>query len=167
MSNSLSRRGLLAVAGGTALAAVPAVEAGATGNNNWLHRRSVRVAHAFYRALQAKDIEAFAKLWTADAVYRVPVTATGEPGQMIGREVIVAGLDGFFALFGEVQFEWEVEPLADPSRAMAIWSLDIELVASGTYRNSGVAIFQLRGDRISDFSEYFDTAAFLRVFGPA
>lgn len=124
-----------------------------------------RVAHQFYKALQAKDIDAFAKLWTRDAVYRVPVTADGVPGQMTGRDEIVSALREFFQLFGETRFTWQVEPMRDRDRLMATWTLDIQLVSGVRYRNRGVAIFQLERGRISDFSEYFDTAAFLAVFG--
>jgi ketosteroid isomerase-like protein len=123
------------------------------------------VAHQFYKALQAKDIDAFAKLWTRDAVYRVPVTADGVPGQMTGRDEIVSALREFFQLFGETRFTWQVEPLRDRDRLMATWTLDIQLVSGVRYQNRGVAIFQLERGRIADFSEYFDTAAFLAVFG--
>ncbi|MFD0853040.1 nuclear transport factor 2 family protein, partial [Actinomadura adrarensis] len=132
---------------------------------NGQRRRSLRVADAFYRALEAKDVDAFAALWTHDAVYRVPVTAEGVPGQTVGRDAIVANIRGFFELFGEAQFTWDLEPMLDPRRVMAIWSMDVELLAGGRYINRGVAIFHLRGERIADFSEYYDTAAFLDAFG--
>ncbi|GLW08090.1 hypothetical protein Misp01_32200 [Microtetraspora sp. NBRC 13810] len=127
--------------------------------------RSLRTVDAFYRALQAKDIDRFATLWTRDAVYRVPVTPQGVPGATVGRDAIVSGIGDFFRLFGETRFTWRAEPMLDPRRVMATWTLDIELVAGGTYRNRGVAIFHMDGDRIADFTEYFDTAAFLKAFG--
>ncbi|MFG1711127.1 nuclear transport factor 2 family protein [Nonomuraea sp. M3C6] len=127
--------------------------------------RSIRVAQAFYEALEAKDIDRFATLWTKDAVYRVPATADGSPGQLVGRDAIVSGIGEFFKLFGDTQFEWKIEPMLDPRRVIATWSLDIDLVAGGTYRNRGVAIIQVSGDRIAEFTEYFDTHAFLQTFG--
>jgi ketosteroid isomerase-like protein len=128
---------------------------------------AVDVVHAFYRSLQAKDIEAFAALWTPDAVYRVPVTPEGAPGQTVGRDAIVSSLREFFALFCDTRFTWQPEPMSDPQRAMATWTLDIQLRTGGTYQNRGVAIFQLKDGKISDFTEYFDTAAFLNAFGRA
>ncbi|MBC7268464.1 MAG: nuclear transport factor 2 family protein [Streptomyces sp.] len=125
---------------------------------------SVRVVDDFYRALQAKDLDAFARLWAADAVYRVPVTPDGVPGQFAGREAIVAGLGGFFSLFGEVRFTWDAEAMADPRRVLATWEMEIELLAGGTYRNRGASIFQLEQGRIARFTEHVDTAAFLALF---
>ncbi|MGX1915725.1 nuclear transport factor 2 family protein [Streptomyces phaeochromogenes] len=127
-------------------------------------RRGVRVAHDFYRALQAKDMDAFAELWTQDAVYRVPVTPDGVPGEFVGRNTIVAGLRGFFALFGEVRLTWDAEPMGDPRQVLATWTLEVELLAGGTYRNRGVSVFRLEGGRIAEFTEYVDTAAFLGLF---
>jgi ketosteroid isomerase-like protein len=146
-------------------APVSAVES-AVLNAGHQRARSLRTVEAFYRALQAKDIDRFAGLWTKDAVYRVPVTAEGVPGQIEGRDAIVSGIGDFFELFGETRFTWKAEPMLDSRRVMATWTLDIELVAGGTYRNRGVAIFQMDGDRIADFSEYFDTAAFLKTSAP-
>ncbi|GAB3768839.1 nuclear transport factor 2 family protein [Microlunatus parietis] len=159
----LPRRAALGMVGGATIAGAAGLarptDAVATGRQD-----RTRIVHAFYRALQAKDIDAFAELWTEDAVYRVPVDPAGKPGALVGREAIVSGLRGFFALFGKTQFTWEVEPLRDPNQVMATWSLDIELLAGGRYRNRGVAIFRFRRNRIVEFVEYFDTAAFLGVF---
>ncbi|WP_053666628.1 nuclear transport factor 2 family protein [Streptomyces sp. MMG1121] len=123
-----------------------------------------KIVQEFYRALQAKDIDAFERLWTADAVYRVPVTPEGVPGAFTGRAAIVAGLRQFFALFGETRVTWDTEPMGDPHKMLATWSLETELLAGGTYRNRGVSIFRLEGERIAEFTEYVDTAAFLRIF---
>ncbi|WP_405791512.1 nuclear transport factor 2 family protein [Streptomyces sp. NBC_01506] len=124
----------------------------------------LRVVDDFYRALQAKDLDAWGELWTADAVYRVPVTPDGVRGEFAGRETIVAALRGFFALFGRVRFTWDAEPGGDPRRVLATWTLEVELLAGGVYRNRGVALFRLEGERIAEFTEYADTAAFLGVF---
>jgi ketosteroid isomerase-like protein len=124
-----------------------------------------RVAHEFYRALEAQDIDRFARLWTEDAVYRVPMTPDGVPGQLEGRDAIVSGLDGFFDLFGATDFTWHVEPMADRDKVFATWSLDIELVAGGRYQNQGAAVFELHRGRIVEFTEWFDTAAYLATFG--
>ncbi|MFD0317909.1 nuclear transport factor 2 family protein [Streptomyces flavalbus] len=126
--------------------------------------RSVRVVDDFYRALQAKDLDAFARLWAADAVYRVPVTPDGVPGEFTGRAAIVAGLGGFFSLFGEVRFTWQAEAMADPRRVLATWEMEIELLAGGTYRNRGTSVFQLERGLITHFTEHVDTAAFLALF---
>ncbi|MEU3794760.1 nuclear transport factor 2 family protein [Streptomyces fructofermentans] len=128
------------------------------------HRPGVDVAHDFYRALQAKDIDAFGRLWTEDAVYRVPVTPDGVPGEFVGREAVVAGLGGFFSLFGEVRCTWEVQPMGDPCQVLSQWTLEVDLLSGGTYRNRGASVFRLEGERIAEFTEYVDTAAFLGVF---
>lgn len=128
------------------------------------HSHGLRAVDDFYRALRAKDIDAFAELWTADAVYRVPTTPDGVPGEFAGRDVIVAGLGGFFALFGEVRLTWDAEPMADPQKVLATWTMEVDLLAGGTYRNRGASLFRLEQGRIAEFSEHVDTAAFLTVF---
>lgn len=162
MSERVSRRNVLAAAGGSAVAVLGGANAAGAGHRD---RRSVRVANAFYEALQAKDIDAYAALWTSDAVWWAPITAEGGPGEIVGRDAIVANLRGAFEVFGDVQFTWEVEPLLDPRHALATWTLDIELLPGGRYLNRGVAIFRLRGDRIARFAEHFDTVAWQEVFG--
>ncbi len=127
-------------------------------------RRGVRVVGDFYRALQAKDIDAFGRLWTADAVYRIPVTPDGVPGEFAGRDTIVAGLGQFFGFFGETRLTWDAEPMGDPNKTLATWTLEIDMLAGGTYRNRGVALFRLEGERIAEFTEHVDTAAFLGIF---
>jgi ketosteroid isomerase-like protein len=163
MSDRISRRTVLAAAAGGSTVAVlgDANVAGARHRD----RRSVRVADAFYRALQAKDIDAFAALWTDDAVWWAPITVEGGPGEIVGRDAIMANLRGAFEVFGDVQFTWEVEPLLDPRHALATWTLDIELLTGGRYINRGVAIFRLRGERIAHFAEHFDTIAWQAAFG--
>jgi ketosteroid isomerase-like protein len=126
--------------------------------------RALRVTHDFYRALQAKDIDALADLWTADAGYRVPATPAGEPGEFAGRDVILAALGQFFTLFGDTRITWDAEQMADPRQMLATWTLEIELLNGGTYRNRGVSIFRLEGGRIAEYTEYVDTAAFLAIF---
>jgi ketosteroid isomerase-like protein len=155
----------LAAAAMTAAVLVSGTPAAAQGPAVTRHGTGVRVANEFYEALEAKDIERFARLWTEDAVYRVPVTPEGVPGVLVGRDAIVAGLNEFFQLFGDTDFTWTIEPMRDPNKVLATWSLDIELVAGGRYLNEGAAIFQLERGRIADFTEYFDTAGYLEIFG--
>lgn len=128
-------------------------------------RPAERVADEFYRALEAKDIDRFARLWAEDAVYRVPVTPEGVPGALVGRDAIVSGLAEFFRLFGDTDFTWELEPMRDPDKVHAVWSLDIDLVAGGRYVNNGAAVLELERGRIVEFTEWFDTAGYLEVFG--
>jgi ketosteroid isomerase-like protein len=71
----------------------------------------------------------------------------------------------FFAIFEETQFTWSVEPMLDPRRVFAVWTLDILLTDGRRYQNEGASVFQLRRDRIADFTDFFDTAAFLRIVG--
>jgi ketosteroid isomerase-like protein len=165
----LSRRAVLAGTGAAtgALLTVSAPERAHGSGPERRRQRNIHTVNAFYQALQSKDIDTFATLWTVDAVYRVPVTPEGVPGATVGRDAIVAGLREFFALFATVRFTWTVEPMLDPTRMLAFWALDIDLVAGGKYLNRGVSIFQMRGDRIADFDEYFDTRAFLDTFAPS
>ncbi|PRX97005.1 nuclear transport factor 2 family protein [Allonocardiopsis opalescens] len=126
--------------------------------------RSVRTVNAFYRSLQDRDIDHLSTLWTTDATYRMPTSLEGPPGELVGREEIVSALDDFITRFGETHFTWQVEPMLDPGQVMAVWSCDIDLLRGGSYRNEGVAIFEMSGDRIAVFREYYDTAAFHDAF---
>jgi ketosteroid isomerase-like protein len=160
----MSRRSVLTT-GGAAVALAAGGWVDVAGARSIGGRRAVRVADAFYRALQAKDLEAFAALWARDAVWRAPITPEGGPGKTVGREAIVELLRGAFEVFGDVRFTWRLERMRDPRRALANWRLDNELVAGGRYRNQGVAIFTVRRGRIVEFEEHFDTAAWLETFG--
>ena len=159
----VSRRAVLAASGtgvvGCACLA-PALDARAA-----QRREAVRAAEAFYRTLQAGDLDAFASLWRRDAVWHQPITADGTPGRLVGRDAIVEMLRGALGLFDRLSFEWEIHALHQSPQALAIWSLDHHFVGGGSYVNRGMALFRVRGERIAEFTEHFDTAAWQAAFG--
>jgi ketosteroid isomerase-like protein len=73
-------------------------------------------------------------------------------------------LEDALALFVSLQFTWSLESLLDPHRTLAHWTLEHRFVAGGSYVNQGVAIFDVRHGRIAEFTEHFDTAAWLNAF---
>jgi ketosteroid isomerase-like protein len=160
----VSRRAVLAAAGGSALAGAMAVDARAAGDGGQ-RGRSLRVADAFYRTLQASDLDAFGALWADDAVWWAPITAQGGPGETVGRDAIVAMLRGALTLFTSLHFDWDLEPMLDPHQVLANWSLEHDFAAGGSYVNRGVALFHVRGGRIVRFAEHFDTIAWEAAFG--
>jgi ketosteroid isomerase-like protein len=160
----VSRRAVLAAAGGAALAGGVVVDAGAA-NGGGQRGRSLRVADGFYRTLLARDLDAFGALWAHDAVWRSPITADGGPGETVGREAIVAMLRGALAVFTSLTFEWDLDPMLDPHRVLADWSLEHEFAAGGSYVNRGFALFEVGGGQIVRFTEHFDTIAWEAAFG--
>jgi ketosteroid isomerase-like protein len=157
----VSRRAALTAAGGALLVAT-SPPSPAVADDGGQRRRSVRTADALYGALQAKDLEAFAALWAADAVSTMPVNP---PGEIHGRDEIVQGIGFFFMATGVVGIDWQVRPMLDPHAVVATWTMQAELLAGGVYRNRGVNILRVRGDEIVRSDEYLDTVAFLDAFG--
>jgi ketosteroid isomerase-like protein len=159
----ISRRAVLAAGGvGVVAGACLASPVDARGARR---PEAVRAAEAFYRTLQAGDLDAFASLWRRDAVWHQPITADGTPGRLVGRDTIVEMLRGALQLFDRLSFEWEIHALHGSPQALAIWSLEHRFVAGGSYVNRGMALFRVRGERIAEFTEHFDTVAWQAAFG--
>jgi ketosteroid isomerase-like protein len=155
------RRAALALAGGAALSAA-LVPAPASAHAGGQRQRSIATADALYRALTAKDLDAFAAVWAPDAISRMPLTP---PGEIHGRDGIVEGIGFFFMVVGEVTMTWQVRPLLDPHEVVSTWTMEAPLLAGGVYRNRGAQIMRIHGDQIVDNTEFLDTAAFLEAFG--
>lgn len=155
------RRAALAMAGGAALSAA-LVPAPASAHAGGQRQRSIATADALYRALTAKDLDAFAAVWAPDAISRMPLTP---PGEIHGRDGIVEGIGFFFMVVGEVTMTWQVRPLLDPHEVVSTWTMEAPLLAGGVYRNRGAQIMRIHGDQIVDNTEFLDTAAFLAAFG--
>jgi limonene-1,2-epoxide hydrolase len=112
---------------------------------------------ALFAAIDANDGEAFAKFLTPDASFRF-----GSAPAAVGRDAIVAGVEGFFATIAGCSH-----------RIDKVIGRGDSLLCEGwvTYRRhdqTEVAVpfadvFELRGDLISEYKIYMDIAPLFRT----
>jgi ketosteroid isomerase-like protein len=88
------------------------------------------VARRFYERLNANDIDGCAELWADDARIVVPYPPDGFPGEIAGKETIVAGFHDLFGVYRRFVAELlDVWPGQDPNVAIVRYRPHAELVA--------------------------------------
>jgi steroid delta-isomerase-like uncharacterized protein len=136
-------------------------------------QRIREITQLAYQAWNNHDADAIADLLTDDVVWTDP----GLPEQLRGKEAVVTYLKDVFKAFPDMHFPAEdFMAFPDASKGMDLtkWtmtatmkeSLDIGLPATGkSVRTSGVVFSRYRGDKICEYTNYYDSLDFLQQLG--
>lgn len=125
------------------------------------------VALGFHRALETKDFDALAELFTPDAVNELPFHSPVSPPAFNGRESIVADYRAMIAKRKDLQFTIH-GVLVDESDARVVVEFSGRSIISETgavYEHDYIGVFTVEGSQVSRLRLYADpqrTAAALR-----
>jgi uncharacterized protein len=116
------------------------------------------VALGWHRTLEAKDLDAFADLWTPDAVHEIPYPGALAPPAFFGREAIVDDYKAMMAHRRDLQFTiHSVIVGASDNRVVVEFSGRSVIGETGNlYEQDYIAVFTIDGSRISRMRLYND-----------
>ncbi len=118
---------------------------------------SSETAVALFAALNARDAASFRARLADDAVFHFPGTKA-----ISGAARIEQFLKILFFKYPKLTFEVG-RVIADASSAAVEWTNEGETSKGAPYRNAGVTVLHLEGDRIVYLSDTFkDTSAFVK-----
>lgn len=122
----------------------------------------------FFKVQEEKDLAAWARMWTEDAVMRIPYAPPPYPSVLEGRDSFLPIFRELFAGYGTVSIP-RVEvyrAVEDPAVYAAEWDVSIELKATGlVYDSLNFGRFRFRDGRIQEFVNVFDPLKFSRAAG--
>lgn len=123
----------------------------------------------FLRLLAEKNLDAWATLWTEDAVQEMPFSPAGFPTKVEGRDVLLDHYSGLPQAYGAMSFpDLVLYPMSDPNWVLAEYRGEIDVLATGRpYNNHYCGLFHLRDGRIALFREYYNPIILTEAFGDA
>lgn len=125
------------------------------------HERLERLAHRFYAAWNAQDVEAVLDCYTDDVLYLDPNTR----GYVQGREALRRYLTKLFDRWDMTWEGTEVFPLEGVDGSAARWRATLSPKGSdASVTVEGVDLVILEGDRMKRDEVYFDRAVLADVF---
>ncbi|GLV79359.1 nuclear transport factor 2 family protein [Streptomyces hygroscopicus] len=130
----------------------------ATSTDEEIRARNSNALTAYFRLLEALDIDAWIELWAPDCEVLAPYAAEPAARALRGREALHRYYTAEAAKYVRLRYPaTEIHPLLDPARFLARWFPHGELADAGTYRNENVGIFEFdTTGRIRRFVEYFN-----------
>jgi limonene-1,2-epoxide hydrolase len=118
--------------------------------------RPVDIVRAFIAAWEARDVEGIVARLTDDVVY-VNVGMS----EARGRDQVRAATEPFLAACTRV--EWTVTHIAETAEGAVLTErIDVFEMPGRTLTAPVMGVFELRGDRICAWRDYFDVAGFQR-----
>lgn len=123
----------------------------------------------FLCLLAQKNMDAWANLWTEDAVQEMPFSPAGFPTRVAGRDALIKHYSGLPAAYGAMSFpDLILYPMSDPNWVLAEYRGEIEVLATGrSYNNHYCGLFHLRDRQIVLFREYYNPIILTEAFGDA
>jgi ketosteroid isomerase-like protein len=119
--------------------------------------RPAETAADLFACMNARDEVSFVSLLAKDAVFHFPGTRPIEGDERIGRFLKI-----LFSKYPKLVFDIG-RIVADASCAAVEWTNKGETGDGVPYRNAGVTVIEIRGDRIVYLSDTFkDTSFFIR-----
>jgi uncharacterized protein len=133
---------------------------GATGN--------AAVVGEFLRRLAERDAAGVLELFAEDAVYEFPFAPPALPNRHEGKAAIARLVDVVLGLAPRIAFaDVRIEPLATPGRVLAEFRGDWELADGWLYRNTYLAVGELRAGRVRHWRECYNPLVLQEAFPPA
>lgn len=131
-------------------------------------QQTEQVVRDFLTSLETKDMDAFTAVWAEDAVQDMPFSPEGFPKRVEGRDNLLQHYAAWPEISGSANFTDELVfyPMADPNMVFAEWRGVVEIIPTGRlYEQRYGGLFQVVGDRIQLFREYYDPIVFSAAFG--
>lgn len=133
-----------------------------------LRQRTRQAVLTFLGALEDKDMERLAGVWTEDSVQDMPFSPQGFPKRVAGRENLIRHYAAWPKVSGKADFTSGLvfHPMQDPERVFAEWRGQVEITTTGRlYDQRYGGLFHVVGGRIALFREYYDPIVFMKAFG--
>lgn len=147
----------------------PAMENAAKRPVAYLLRQKTRQAvRDFLTALEQKDMDKFAGVWTADAVQDIPYAPKGFPKRVNGKENLLKHYAGWPQNSGKADFTSQLVfyPMQNPEMVFAEFTGNVDIVPTGRkYDQHYGGLFHVQNGKIKLFREYFNPAPFVYAFG--
>ena len=133
-----------------------------------VRQQTMQAVKNFLKALEEKDMQAFADVWAEDAVQHMPFAPKGFPKRVSGKEALLAHYAAWPQNAGEADFTAYLVfyPMTDPEMIFAEFKGDVDILTTQRkYQQTYGGLFQVSGGKIQLFREYFDPAPFSYAFG--
>ncbi|HEX5586983.1 MAG TPA: nuclear transport factor 2 family protein [Acidimicrobiia bacterium] len=129
--------------------------------------RDVEIVRHALESIGRLDIDAALELVTDDLVLELPFRGDGGPRRMVGDDA-KAFMRAMPKLFSELPFlDLQVHGRLPSGQIVVEYRSEGVTHAGRAYPNRYAAFFELRGDRISVWREYFDPTVVSAAFPPA
>ena len=122
----------------------------------------------FLTALEDKDMEKLASLWTDDAVQHMPYSPKEHPKRVSGKENIIELYSQWPDVSKNADFTSELVfyPMIDPTTVFAEYRGSVDIVPTGRkYDQFYGGLFHTEDGKIKLFREYYDPKPFKYAFG--
>jgi ketosteroid isomerase-like protein len=127
----------------------------------------VQLVKDAYAAFSRNDIASIINLMADDVSWYLPGPPKVVP--FVGRRKGKTEVNRFFSTLVDVQDVERFEPqefIAQGDKVVALGNYQWRVKATGrTYESEFAHVFTVRGGKIVEFHEYFDTAAAINAFG--
>jgi ketosteroid isomerase-like protein len=133
-----------------------------------LRRKTQQAVRDFLTALEDKNMEKFATIWTDDAVQEMPFSPKGFPKRVAGKANLLKHYAAWPEISGKSDFTSHLlfYPMMDPEMVFAEWKGTFKVIPTGRqYNQTYGGLFHVENGKISLFREYYDPAPFVYAFG--
>ena len=136
---------------------------------SYLQRQQTEQAvRDFLTSLETKDMDAFAAVWTEDAVQEMPFSPDGFPTRVEGRDNLIQHYAAWPEISGSANFTDELifYSMENPTMVFAEWRGAVEIIPTGRlYEQRYGGLFHVVDGKIQLFREYYDPIVFIEAFG--
>ncbi len=136
---------------------------------NYIQRQQTKQAVIdFLSALEDKDMEKFASVWSENAVQDMPFSPEGFPKRVEGKANLIKHYAAWPKISGKANFTDELVfyPLQDATMVFAEWKGNVEIVPTQRlYQQRYGGLFHVVDGKIELFREYYDPIVFKYAFG--
>lgn len=132
-----------------------------------IRESTANAVRTFLESLETKDMNAFASVWADEAVQEMPFAPEGFPGEVRGKEQILAHYGAWPEVSGDAEFTDNLRffPMQDPHWVFATFTGRVEIIPTGRlYEQTYGGLFHVIDGKIINFREYFNPLPFIEAF---